>query len=123
MSSTLRWIDIDTDFRVVLATLWPAVAIMAAFSIGAAVLIWVGPVPAVLPGPPEDWERLRATVANQFPLRQISVARPWVRGFAAAVVVVALKRRLDCGWLDAGIGVGAAVAVYLLVSVGPRLFM
>lgn len=120
MSATLRWIDVETDFRAVLATLWPGVAILAGFSLGAAVLIWLSPAPAPLPGPPEEWGRLRQSIANQFPLRQISLVRPWVRGSAAAAVLVTMQRRLDCDWLEAGIGVGVAVACYLLVSVAAR---
>ena len=123
MSATLRWIDVETDFPAVLGTLWPAVAIMAAFSMSAAVLIWWNPPAAVVPGAPEDWARLRETITNQFPLRQISLVRPWVRAFAAAVVVVTMKRQLECDWLDAGIGVGVAVAVSLLISVLPRFLL
>ena len=122
-SSTLRWIEVETDFRAVLATLWPAVTVMAAFSAGGAVLIWLSPMPTTLPGTLEDWERLRDTITNQFPLRQISLARPWARGGAVASVVVTIKRRLGCDWLDAGIGVGAAVAVLLVLSAGSRILL
>ncbi len=107
---TLRWIGVTTRFVTIVDALWPVFAILAAYSVIGTLLIWLAPAPAAPADPLAEWDTYQQTLSTRYPLSLIARIRTAAMAAAAIGLLVWVRRAVRCSWLDATIGVGAAVA-------------
>jgi hypothetical protein len=121
MWASLRWIEVAASFGDVLETLAAGFWTLAVYAALAAGTLWLAP-PA--PGSADtfaSWKAYREAFLAAEPMHVIWSGRTLASGAALLAVMVALKRRIGCAWLDAAIAVGAGATSVLLFSLVPRL--
>ncbi len=118
---TLRWIGVTTRFATIVDALWPVFAILAAYSVIAALLIWLAPTPAAPADALAEWDTYQRNLTTQYPLSLVARMRTAAMIAAAFGLLVFVRRGVRCSWLDATIGVGASVAVMVGATLLVRL--
>ncbi len=117
----LRWIDIPAPFGRVLETLAPGFWVLALYAGVAASILWVAPPALGSAHGFTSWNSYREAFLAAEPMHTIWLGRTLASAAALAAILIDLKRRVGCGWLDAGIAVGAGAAFLLLFSLAAQL--